>query len=367
MSTCGTTPRRVRRADLHKDDAGLRTLVMEPLVEQAPATSENLTIQGRFRADVPPRHVDCALSRTGHVTDFEGLHRDEVIIDHEAGGRLFNPVFRPVSLGVSEPGDGQFCAISSPASIFLSGQLSLQLDEAGALGRVERWGMQHLAVAGSDCVDHASVNADGSPGPTSVNRVRDARESDVPAAATVEGYPVRLDRSDPSGPPEPDPADLRNQHLTPSPVQPVDMPIFYSDNPEALVDSALTPSRSTEVARIQPPVLHRLGEVTQSLLLHDDRPGREPVGHSSSLGQLATLLVETRRWSPFGPIPTRLLQCQVPYEASMRAVPAQEFNLGHCRIKPVSHFSTLSGGSDKNSGLRFGSFGPLAARIKGFG
>jgi hypothetical protein len=88
-------------------------------------------------------------------------------------------------------------------------------------------------------------------------------------------------------------------------------------------------------------VAHRLGEVSQRLLLHGLRPGRQPIVFGAGRSQLSTLLVVTGRLAACPPV-LLLLHSQVPHKPGVATVPGQSSRLlaGRKQPKPA-HINNL--------------------------
>src|SRR5829696_9947993 len=163
-------------------------------------------------------------------------------------------------------------------------------------------------------------------------------------ANPITGHPVGRRYRDRAGPAEPHPAELRDLDRTPVAVQPAHIVWLHRHDPESLIDATLTPRRRAGRARVllgrQPgdsraPRSQRsdvvrpcLVEVTQRLLLDDDRTLGQPRKRGPGVGELAALQGEPRR-RPSTRLPPRpLLDRQVPHEAGARTVPKQNHLLG---------------------------------------
>jgi hypothetical protein len=156
----------------------------------------------------------------------------------------------------------------------------------------------------------------------------------MPAAGPIAGDPVGShtiwNRAREA---EAHPADLGHPHTTEPAIETLDVMRFHRDLPESLVHTGFTPRRAA--VRSAEKVAHRLGEVTQRLLLHGLGAGRQPVVLGTGRGQLSALLVVTGRAATGLPV-LLLLDGQVPHIPGVATMLRQHRRLLSSRKQPVS-------------------------------
>jgi hypothetical protein len=96
-------------------------------------------------------------------------------------------------------------------------------------------------------------------------------------------------------------------------------------------------------------VPHRLGEVSQGLLLNGLRPGCQPLVFGAGCSQLGALLVVAGRLAPRLPM-LLLLDGQIPHKPGMTAVFSQRCRLLKARKQPKpAHINNIGMTTDKLS------------------
>ncbi len=96
-------------------------------------------------------------------------------------------------------------------------------------------------------------------------------------------------------------------------------------------------------------VAHRLGEVSQRLLLHGLRPGCQPVVFGAGRSQLGTLLVVAGRVAAWLPVPL-LLYGKIPHKPGMATVLGQYCRLLKAGKQPKpAHINNLGSTTDNPS------------------
>jgi hypothetical protein len=318
----------------------------------APALAKDAPIQAGLLPDSLPRPLDRALRALGHGPHVQVLDPDYV----EAAGQVSRGLLHPVSAAVGRPSvqpcESPLYPRSSVGAPLAAGQSPLQQTKPTRLGRVQARRGQELPGRQGRRDGYAPVDSDDSAVPGCGDRGRDRGERDMPAANPITGHPVGCRHRDRAGPAEPHPAELRDLDCTPVAVQPPHIAWLHRHDPESLIDATLTPRRRAGRARVllgrQPddsraPRSQRsdvvrpcLVEVTQRLLLDDDRTLGQPRERGPGVGELAALQGEPRR-RPSTRLPPRpLLDRQVPHEAGARTVPKQDHLLGGHGIQPVA-------------------------------
>jgi hypothetical protein len=142
------------------------------------------------------------------------------------------------------------------------------------------------------------------------------------------------------------PADLGHPHPTEPAIQTLDMMRFHRDLPESLMHTGFAPRRAAVGSAEK--VAHRLGEVSQRLLLHRLRPGRQPVVLGAGRGQLSTLLAVAGCAATGLPVPL-LLDGQVPHIPGVATMLRQHSPLLSGRKQPVTrHTGNVNNATDKS-------------------
>ena len=158
------------------------------------------------------------------------------------------------------------------------------------------------------------------------------------------------------------PAHLGHPHPTKPAVQTLDVVRFDPDLPESLVHTGFAPRRAA-VGSVEK-VAHRLSEVSQRLLLHRLRSGRQPIVLGAGRSQLSTLLVVSRRTTSGLPVLV-LLDGQVPYIPGVATMLGQHHCLFSRRKQPISrHTGNITLDTDKSP--KGDTAPPPPAKARGF-
>ncbi len=323
-------------------------LILKPPHQQTPSRPQDLTVEAGLRAYAATWLLNGPSCRARHVPNLQVFDPDQVELPGKVSAGLFNPVLTAISFPGAQPCDGQLHPGAAPGSAFSLGELALQLTQALVLTRGQAGNCEQFAVRQSRRHRHAPVNAHSLAIPGGGNRIRDHRESNMPAACAVHRYPAgfRSCRHWP-GPAESHLSCLRDPNLADAAIYPAHLFGVESNHPEPLIPAGLAPRRTLSwIARIEersPGV----GEVPQCLLLNDARSRGKPGVLRPRLAELPTLLQEAWRTLP-ARVPMRMLfDSQVPDISGVRAVIPQHRLLGRCWKQPVTrHTNTLSTSSD---------------------
>ena len=209
--------------------------------------------------------------------------------------------------------------------------------------------MQHLAGGQGRRDRDTAVDPGDLPVAWCRERGGNGREGDMPAPGAVPCHPVGLNaRRYGPGPPEPDPAHLRDADLSVVAGQAAYVAGSNGDDPKALVLAGLAPGRPTGRVRRVEERLHRLREVPQRLLLDHLGACPQPVVFRTGGGELSALLQVAGRALAAG-VPVRvLLDGEVPHVPGLRAVvPEHRLFLGGRGDHAVSgHANTLASATD---------------------
>jgi hypothetical protein len=336
--------RRVRGRDLLDPTA---SLVLQTPGEQTPSAAADATVQTALLSNTHAGLLDRSTRTAGHRTYVKGFDADRVEAPRDVRGGFFDPVLASVPLTRFELRDGEFRA-SSPVGAALGATEPL-LQHLQSPGRTAAQARGVQQFSSRQCRRHrnTTVYTHHTPVTRAADRIRDVGERNMPAAGPITGDPVGLHaRWDRPGQAEAYPADLRYPHPTEPAVQPLNVARFDRDLSEPLVHTGFAPRRAA--MRSGEKVAHCLGEVTQRLLLHRLRAGRQPIMLGAGRRQLSALLVVTGRTATGLPM-LLLLDGQIPHIPGMATMLRQHHRLLRSRKQPVSrHASNVTATTDKS-------------------
>ncbi len=318
MPAIGTPLRRVRCRDEFDPPLGL---MLQSGNQQPPALAADLSVESPFLRDVGTRRFTSTARRSGHRTHIQVLNADGVEAARHVGGQLFHPVTPAIGFSCPQPRDGPLRSRPPVRSMPCPGQMPLQSTEALGFPNAKARNAQQFSVGQRNRYRDPAIDAHDAAVTGPNKGVGDNSESDVPAPRSIQRDPVRLHGvGDGAGPPETHPTDLRYPYLPVMAAQSLEVVRFEADLPEAFMLAGLTPCRAP-VGAVEK-VTHRLGEVSQGLLLDGVRSGRQPLVFRAGRRQLGTLLVVTRRVAARLPV-LLLLDGKIPDEPGMPAVVGQ--------------------------------------------
>jgi hypothetical protein len=334
--------RRVRGVDLLYPPG---CFPLQPTHQQAPTRPHDLPVEPSFGPDVPARIPDGPLGRARHVLYLKVLDTNYIEPPRDVCTGFFHPVLAPVRRAGVQPGD---CVLYSPAAArasLCSGKPALQAEKPLSFPRGQDRNPQQLSGRQSRADGDSSVDPHYIAGPWCRKGRWNGGEGDMPAPGRIHSHPIGLDRCrQGAGPAEPYPSGLRDPDFTSFPAQAAHVPLppAAPDDPESLVTPGLAPGRPPRgVARVEER-RHCLGEVPQCLLLYHLGACGEPCVLCADPGELTTLLQVARRALPSGPPPGLLLDREVPYKPSMRAVVSKHYFLDARRDQAVTgHSNTI--------------------------
>jgi len=290
-----------------------------------------------------------AVHRPGNPVASPHSHRldaDHLEPARQISADLLTPVFSGVSLPGPKPGGGESDLGPAVAATFRAGQPALQQAQAPFTRLAQPGTVQQFSSRQRCAYGHAAVHANDLAGARAWDGLGNRSERHVPPTRAVQGDPERLHTiGDDAGPPEPDPAAFRDEHLPRFPVQPAHA--FGSDrnDTESFVAYGLAPCRLAVGASEE--VLHGLVKVAERLLLHHLTAGRQPCVFPPRSSQLPALLQVARRVHPARTPPRLLLAGEVPHKASVRAMLAQDCFLSSRRNQAITrHTKTLASTPD---------------------
>ena len=342
----------VARVDEYHGDPGGGGFVGESAFESAPAGPVDGSVQpGLGRGSVGQE--DAGLVRVGswvgaahHVLGRQVLEHDQIVVPNQGGGGLFNPVVAPVAnAGVRAADLG--LGFGSPArSWLLAGEALVQSGEFGLEFRGGR-DAQYLAVRRGDRGGHPPIYTHCGSALDADERRLGGGETHVPAPGPIERDPGHavLGGQRPRQPKPYRPA-LGDEHRRPLPIQ-----FHHGDvaNTEPFIAPGFTPAGPAVGAA--PPVLQRLIEIAEGLLLHRARTLTQPAV-PAGLGELAHPR-RPRGRAAARPPAVRLFQRQVPHEPRVATMP-DEHRLGRglgVEAVAVRHLRPPSSGS-RHTGAR---------------
>jgi hypothetical protein len=325
-----------------------RRLVLQPPYQQTPARPQDLPIEPGLGMNASAWVFPRPPGRSRHVPDLQVLDSDQVEPAGEVRTGFLSPILPPVGLAGAQSGDGQLHLGAADRSLFGSGEFALQPTHAPALTRGQAGNREQFSIRQGRRHCHPPVNAHDLAVTRCGNRIRDHGEGEMPAARAVHRHSVGFHpRRHWAGPAEPYPPGLRHPDLAGSAAQPTHLLGLHLDASESLIPPGLAPRRApSRVLRVEERD-HRLGEVSQRLLLNNARASGQPGVLRPRLGELSALLKVAWRARPAG-VPMRmLLYRQVPYVSGVGAMVSQHSLLSGGGKQPVPrHTNTLSTSTD---------------------
>ena len=322
MPAHGASLRRMSGRDLF-DPTG--SLLPQTRCEQTPSTAAYATVKPPLLRNSQPRLRHSPARTAGHRTHVKGLDADNIETSRDVSSGLFDPVLSTVSLTGRQLCNSQPYAASTPRLALRTSQPLLQHLQPLRLTGSETRCVQQFTRRQCCGYRNPTIDTDHAALTRTRDRIGDVGECNMPAAGAITRNPIGLHTlSDWPRQPEPHPADLRHPYPTEPAVQTLDMMRFQPDLPESLMRTGFAP-RGAAVGSAEK-VAHRLGEVTQRLLLHRLVPRRKPVVLGARGGQLSTLLVIAGAMAPRLPM-LLLLDGQVPYVPRMATMLAQHHRL----------------------------------------
>jgi len=302
--------------------------VVEPGNEPTPALMPDRSVEAPFLRDPNAGLIKRPAGGAGHRPDVEVLNSNRLEPAGQIGRRLLDPVASPVCFARFEFRDRQLRPLTTVGAILRPREVSLQPAEPVPFTGSEARGVQQVPSGQCHRHRHTAIDTDHATVPWTRDRVGNVRESDIPATSTITSDTVGLDvlRYGPR-PAEPDPADLRYPNPAKVLVELSDMARFHPDLAKAFMDAGLAP-RWTAMSAGEV-VLHGLREISQRLLLHCLRPGRQPVVFAAGFGQLRRLLVVCGGGTARPPI-LLLFHGKIPDKSCMPAMFQQFDPLSGC-------------------------------------
>ncbi len=313
--------RRVRGVDF-LDPSG--SLVLQTAYQATPAVGEDRPVETSFcsasvrQVGIWAFGVGFGFGTPGQLNDSQVFNTDDVESPRKLGAGLLDPVLAPVPCPSEQLRDRRLHLAASGGAAATAGEAALQALEPSLFSLGQLGTQQQFSGREGRRYNDTTVDADDSAGTGRWNRRRDNSEGDVPVTQPIAGDAVRLCRWDRSSQAEPDPTDFRDEYRGPLPVQPDHPGCLATDDAESLALSGFAPGRSAVGAGVE--ALGCSVEVAQRLLLDSLGSCSKPVGRSSCLGQLPTLLGKGRCRALI-PSPHRpLFKRQVPDVPGMPAL-----------------------------------------------
>ena len=347
--------RRVRSRDLLDPSEGL---VLQPCGEQPPSAVADPAVEGALSSDVLSGLLKRSSRAAGHSAHVECFDANGIEASRDICGGLFDPVLAAVGLTRSQPRYRKL-RVGSPVGPGRSATKPLlQHLYSRRLTVCQPGDVKHFAGRQCRRNDNTPVNTHNAAVTWTDNRVRYVGERDVPASGAIAGDTVGLHANGNwSRDTEADPADLGYPHPAEAAVHTADVLRLNGDLPEPFVDAGFAPCRAA--VRPGEKVTHRLGEVTQRLLLHRLGSSSQPPVLGAGSSQLSALLVVSGRAPSWLPV-LLLLDGQIPHKPGIAAVRCQGRRLLSGRKKPVTrHAMKLATTTDKSPKGESG-FPPLA-------
>jgi len=319
--------------------------ILQAAHQQAPARSENASVQSGFLSDVLARDLDGSTGRAGHITNVKVLDSDQFEPTRQISAELLGPIPAGVHLAGFQLRNGQFNPGTAARAVLGSCQSALQMAESTLPLRAELGGTQRLTGGKRSTHRHTTVNANCHTRAGRGNGLRDHGERDMPAARPIPGHPVGFCRSDRPRPSKPHPASLGHPYLASFTVQPMHMPRLHGHDTETLITTGFSPSRLA--VNTGEETLHSLGEIAQRLLLHYLAASSQPITSRARRRKLTALLQKAWRTLAARPPMSMLLDGQVPHESRLGAMVPQRHLLDRRWEQAISaHMNTLANATD---------------------
>lgn len=312
-----------------------RSLVLQAGYQQAPGVSEDASVQPGFGSHAFTRLVTSTSRGPGHAPDIEVFGPDQIKPASQIGARLLDPVFASILFSSLELRDRSLDLAAPTGARHAPGEPALQPPKSlpftvgksrhgEKLPRGEGSRDRHTAI-------HSHYFAVAGCG----DRGGDGTERDVPPAGRILGDPVRIHAGRHcAGPAKPCPSNLWHPDLADLAAEPLHMTGLHRNLPESFISSGFAPRRAAVSSCDE--VLHGMSEIPQRLLLHRHRPSPQPYKFGPRLGQLASLLVISRRGTTARPPASMLLDRQIPDEPGMPGMLQEPGLLVGCRQQSVT-------------------------------
>ena len=328
-------------------------LVLEPGHQQSPALAADLTVEASFLRDAGARAFASPARRFGHGAHVQVLDADGVEAARQIGGGFLHPVTAAIGFAGAQPRNRPLRSRPPTRSAPRPGQTPLQYAQSLGFPSTKARNTQQLPAGQRHRYRHAAIHTHHAAITGSRDRCGDGSKSNVPAPRSIQTDAIRLHRGgDGTGPPKPDPTDLRYPYLPVAVAESFDVARFESDLPKSFVGAGLTPRRAP-VGAVEK-IAHRLRVVPQRSpasgrypqLLHSLRPGCQPVVFGAGRSQLGTLLVVTGRLAARLPVPL-LLYGQIPHKPGIATVFSQCCRLLEAGKQPKpAHINNLGATTD---------------------
>jgi hypothetical protein len=318
---------RAALACVHRIDLlhSARSFLLQAAYQDAPASGEDLSVQRCLGLHIAPGFSDGTFRRARHVRHTQVLYPDHIEPAGQVGGELFGPVLARIDLVGLQPRDRRLDLSAAVRSPLGPGEPALEPREPPPTGWGQLRAGEHLACRQRRAHRDTAIYPYHLPGSGPIDGMGYRRKRDVPAVGPIQPHPAGLGLRDSATPTEPDPSSLRQVNLPPVPIQSLDLACPQGNDPKPLAPACLSPGGlavgAVEIVR------HRLGEITQRLLLDHHAARGQPSMLAARLGQLAAMLLPARRSRAAGSPPGLLFDGQIPYEPRVSAVGTQHLFL----------------------------------------
>ena len=325
-------------------------LVLQSAYQQPPARCHDLAVEPGFLTDVPAWSPGSTSGRARHGPKLEILDFDHVKPARDVGGDLLGPVLAGIRLAGPQPGYGQLHSAPSVRPRPGAGEPALEAPQSLLASAAQSRRCQQLAGRQGSTDSYSAVDADILSIAWASDRAGDSSKGDMPAPGAVAGDPVGLGvLGYCAGPTEPHPSGLWDTHQANIAGYAADVPVSpaSSHDTESFIPVGLPPRWPARRVYWVEEGRHRLGEVTQGLLLHHLGACSQPRVLGAGGCELTALFQVAWTALPAGaPVPV-LLDGQVPHVPGVGAVVTQRRLLDRRWKQTIAgHTNTLATTTD---------------------
>lgn len=298
---------RVRRGDLLHSSG---SLVLQAGDELAPASGADAAVQASRLCNVRARSLEGAACAACHLLDAQVPDTYEVELRSQMGGGLLDPVSAVCGLTTLRNSELPSDPCAACRATARAGESLLEPAKPLHFFRAQAQRVEEISGRESSCPLDSAIYTHHLPVARRRDRFGYDSERDVPAAGTVTLDSGRgRGGQGRSGQAEAHPTDLWHEYLAPLAVDPCDSTGLGPDASESFVHSLRAPCGAVLAAGAAG--VPGLIKISQRLLLHRLRSGRQPPLRASRFGQLCSLSdVARRRWTA-GPPHQPLLQPKI--------------------------------------------------------
>ena len=331
MPTHRTTLTRERGIDSFHPTSGF---VLQASGERRPGSVQDGPVQARLLRHATSGLIDAAPSRADHVRHPQILDPAQVVLAGDDRGGFLHEIPAPIRCACMQSRQPSLRPATPVGSALASRQRACGLPDSHR-GR----GLVGDAIGQSQRDGDATIDTHHAAIARPLQWCWNHREGDMPTTRRIQRHPIGLPVSQVPAAPQPHPTNLRYRDPRPTPIESLHPQGLWADDAETLVASAFAPVRSP--VGTGTPVRHRLGKISQRLLLHRVRTCPQPLVGGPDLGQLLALHHIVRQRLPMMPV-AELFHREVPHEPRLRAMLREQHFLLAGRIQAKPHHRRLT-------------------------